>query len=127
MAPLLIQLAAIATSLVLVLPPGWCAVWAQHDVLQRQTIKKTCCHSAGENRPCEAPGTPADPPSGKCCCSWDATVPNEPVKVADAASSPLLIVAEAAIKPLGQVSGIADNPLDLSGPRLHVLHCVWRC
>lgn len=126
MRSLLVPALTLATSLVLALPPGWCGAWMQHDAAQSQPVMKTCCHPAADSQPCEAPGTPTDPPAGKCCCSWDATVPNEPVRPADAASLPLAIVAEQATEPFGQVSGIAD-PLDLAGPRLHVLHCVWRC
>ena len=127
MAPFLTRLATVATSLVLALPPGWCAVWTQHGVPQPQPVKISCCHRAKESQPCKAPDSPTDGPSGKCCCSWEATVPNEPVKVADAGVLLLMSLAEKTTGSVGQVGVNADNPLDFSGPRLHVLHCVWRC
>src|SRR5262245_36771913 len=109
MVPFLSQLAAIATCLVLALPPGWCAVLTRHG--GPQPAKKSCCHPDEESRPCEGPRPPAAP-MGKCCCAWDATVPNDPVKVPDGGTLPLLIVAENAMETLGRLIGVCDSPLD---------------
>src|SRR5690242_15489973 len=79
MRPALLQLVAVASSLVLALPPGWCCPPVRHLRAEAAPAPATCCHRAAPTRPADPEPLPA-PPKAECCCQWDATVPEQPVQ-----------------------------------------------
>jgi hypothetical protein len=120
------QLVAIATSLVLVLPPGFCGVLVRQRNDEAIPVKASCCHRTPPDHPSDLKKAPAKP-SFQCCCARDARLVEEPVQQTDAPNLVLPVANDHALV-LGSVAGGELAPaLDYSGPRLHVLHCVWRC
>src|SRR5262245_29823616 len=78
---LLQQFVAVATSLILALPPGSCSVFQPHDRDDSRPTTK-CCHQTSPNTPCDSEKTPAQP-SVKCCCVQDAPLPQKAVEPTD--------------------------------------------
>lgn len=117
------QLVALATSLVLALPPGWCSGLMQHEPAQSAPVKATCCH---QDKPCDSQEAPARP-TIECCCSWDATAPEKSVQPTDTPTPALPVVVAGRTPNLGCLAGESVIAPFHSGPRLHVLQCVWRC
>jgi hypothetical protein len=115
------QVAAVVTSLILALPPGWCGGFTRPE----KPAKSSCCH-AGDRLPCHSPDSPVAP-GGKCCCWWDATTPNEPVRLGNTVALAVSIVGEKLAHQIDRSVAIEQLPIYRSGPPLHVLHCVWRC
>jgi hypothetical protein len=117
------QLVVVATSFVLVLPTGWCSGLMQHSQSLPAPTKAICCH---HDRSCDPQEVPAKA-AIECCCSWQATVPQKSAPQADASSGlalPLVVDLTPDLSGLAAESII--HPFH-SGPRLHVLQCVWRC
>jgi hypothetical protein len=122
------QFVAIATSVLLALPPGSCWVLQRFERDDRSPVQAECCctptDAATQSQP--TPEAPV-PPRVKCCCAQDAPLPEKSVKPFDvslsfAALSDLFVFAPEA----GAEDAAAISPLS-SNPRLHVLQCVWRC
>jgi hypothetical protein len=121
----LIQLVAVASSLVLAFPPGWCSGFMRHDRAEPAPAQATCCHRTAHEQPCESKEAPADP-RVECCCARDVALPERSVQPTDIIALPL--VADSPLADLGlPVRGEAADAPFRSGPRLHVLQCVWRC
>lgn len=123
---LLHQLLAVATSLILALPPGSCSAFVRND--RADPVKKvSCCHETAHNRPCSSENYPSMP-SVKCCCERDAALPENSVQPTESLDLSLANVANHVPTNVGTLLGshaavIAAN----SGPRLQVLLCVWHC
>jgi hypothetical protein len=120
---LFVKLAAVASSFVLALPPGWCSGLMQHDQAKPAPAKAVCCH---EDNPCDSQEAPAEP-TIECCCSWEATVPEKSGQLTDAASLGLPLVVAGFTPDLDWLASESVIAPFHSGPRLHVLQCVWRC
>lgn len=120
---LFVQLLAVATSLVLALPPNWCTGLMQHDQAKPAPAKTTCCH---QGQPCDPQEAPAKP-TIDCCCSWHGTVPEKSVQPTDAPSLALPVIVAGVASDLDRIAGESIIAPFHSGPRLHVLQCVWRC
>ena len=126
MQPALFQLVAVATSLVLALPPGWCCIPVSQGRTPAVPEPARCCHrTAPSGLP--QPEEPPARPTAECCCQRDATVPEQPVQPTGPAAlaMPLPTDAPALVARPGRAdsAGIPRPP----DPRLHVLQCVWRC
>ena len=122
----LLQLVAVATSFILALPPGWCR--AMHkDQTSSVPAKAPCCQGATTHEPSDSGNAPTQP-SVECCCSQNTTLPEKPVELTETSGLGLPLLAENVIPDLGlrsldeAIVAFAD-----SGPRLHILQCVWRC
>lgn len=128
MHPLLLRLVAVASSLVLALPPGWCSGFMRHEraAPTPAPAPTTCCHHTAKGQPSE-PEQPPAPPTVECCCQRDATVPEKSVQPTDAPALVLPLVVELPAEIGGQARCEAAGVLVPPGPRLHVLQCVWRC
>ena len=120
---LFLQLVAVATSLVLALPPGWCSGLMRHEQAESVPAKATCCHL---DQPCDSQEAPVTP-TVECCCSWDATVPEKSVQPSETPNFVLPLVIAGFTPDLGCLAGESLIAPFYSGPRLHVLQCVWRC
>ena len=127
---LLLQIVALASSVLLTLPVGWCNRSAALTAADHPSVP-SCCSSAcagTESRHLEGAAVPRGPlPAEDCCCQWEATVPQKTLP-AEADSGLLLPTAFALAghAPGPRVVAVTTSP-NRSGPRLHVLHCVWRC
>lgn len=123
----LLQLVALASSVVLALPPGWCSGFMRHDRAEPAPVQTTCCQRTAHDKPSEQEETPVDS-SVQCCCERDATLPEKSVQPTDTPALALPLVAGAILADLSRNAGgeAAETPFP-SGPRLHVLQCVWRC
>jgi hypothetical protein len=121
----LFRLVAVASSLVLALPPGWCGV--MHGRAEPAPVQPTCCHGTAHERPSESKEAPADSPV-ECCCARDVGLPERPVQPTDILALTLPPVADGPLADLGLPGrGAAAAAPTRSGPRLHVLQRVWRC
>src|ERR1700722_284682 len=121
------QFVAVVTSLVLALPPGSCGVFQRHDLAGSIPPKAEGCHRTTPNPPCDSRNVPARP-SIKCCCAQDATLPAKSVKPTSPLNWAYFVIADPLSADLAFLLGgeTAITPIR-SGPRLHVLQCVWRC
>lgn len=125
---LLYQLIAIATSLVLAVPPGSCGGFMQHGGAGSAPVKQaSCCHETAPERPCNSGNSPSKP-SVKCCCERDVALPEKSAQTTDSLDVAFAIVADHVPMNVGTLlsSHAAVFPVH-SGPRLQILLCVWRC
>lgn len=123
------QFVAVATSLVLALPPGSCSGFQRHDRAESAPVKKaSCCHETTPNRPCDSGNVPAQPTTVKCCCAQDAALPAKSVQPTSPLNLAFFVVADPLSPDLATLLGgeTAITPIR-PNPRLHVLQCVWRC
>src|SRR5262245_5409185 len=114
-----LQLAAVLSSFLLVLPPGWCA-GVTHPGHATSAASVTCCHSEQPSKTAPCPASP----TVRCCCHHDLATPKRLVWLApvDTAVQPLFLDAPT------EVAGRSGSPISIHpGPRLHLLQCVWRC
>ncbi len=126
------QLIAVATTLLLASPPGFCSVFAPHSSATRQASERVspapsarCCRSCPVDAPSDSREQPAE--SGwRCCCARDAQLPQKPVPAPDSVEATAFVTLDVLIEcsSLTVPAGYLPVP---SGPRLHVLLCVWRC
>jgi hypothetical protein len=143
----LLRSLALAGSLVLALPQGWCcmvAIWPSKTAPLTQGQEPAapveagaCCPCCGHQAapPCGSPGTtgPTDKPSaplkGTCCCSdrHATRPPSFSLEQADAkvraALPPLVSVPPASTASGGAAIAVTHPPT--YHPR--VLNCVWLC
>jgi hypothetical protein len=109
----------------LAFPPGWCCGLLQHDMAEAAPTKTECCqHSAPEQPGDEVPTTP----DAECCCSHEAAIPAKATEPTDTPNVVLFTVSDLGDLDLGSERGF-DSAVLLydSGPKLHVLQCVWLC
>ena len=132
MGRLLFQLIAVATSLILASPPGFCSI-----VVPRKAAaiaKSTVVPRLSSVRRCRS--CPVEDQSGQrqipnesawhCCCSLDPRLPHKPVPTPDAPVAVVAFTCHNASDP--QLLCVPDRQSPTpSGPRRHVLLCVWRC
>ena len=122
------HLIAVATSLILALPPGSCSLFVPHDRADSAPANKaSCCHDEAPTPPCESGNSPSKP-SVKCCCVRDAALPEKSVQPTETHEMALALVAD--YVPLDSeslVSGVKGFKPFPPGPRLQILLCVWRC
>jgi len=109
-----LQLVGIVSAIALILPPGWCSASMQHD--RAEPVPTTCCHPTQDQAPAG--------PTVECCCSRATTLPEKSVQVT---GTPDLAPASVADVPVSDFEEQASETPFRSGPRLHVLKCVWRC
>jgi hypothetical protein len=123
----------LATSLVLVLPPGWCRfvclpIIRSAKAESPQSHGGCCdlCHRQDREEP--APEPPKPPPPSRCCCyELDWLKPTPPKKI----EADLSLAAY--LTPMHDLPPRAVRPdglgLSLPGPSppLHILKCVWLC
>ncbi|MEX1027933.1 MAG: hypothetical protein WD049_07995 [Candidatus Paceibacterota bacterium] len=123
---LLLQFAALTSSFLLTLPPGWCG-GDTHEQLGSAPAEAVCCHQTGHDRSSESQGSPVRP-TVDCCCSWDATVTQKGAELSDSSSLAIGCTDADFTTNVGSVkaSETVTKPFR-SGPRLHVLKCLWRC
>jgi hypothetical protein len=126
MQPALFQLVAVATSLLLALPPGWCCTPIRQDRTPASPEPARCCHQTAADRPPQ-PEQPPARPNAECCCQRDATVPEQPVQPTGPAALVLPLLADAPTLLAGPGHGDTVGIPRPPDPRLHVLQCVWRC
>jgi hypothetical protein len=126
MNPLLQQLVAVAGSLVLAIPPGWCCGSVPSVPADSAPVRSTCCHHAAKNLPTKSK-QPLAPPTVQCCCQRDATAPEKSTTISDATVMVVPLIVSVPGDPDGQAWCAKESILHLPGPRLHVLQCVWRC
>jgi hypothetical protein len=123
---LLQQLVAIAGSLILAIPPGWCCGSLPVVPADFTPVRSTCCHHTTKNRPNQSK-PPVAPPTIKCCCQRDATAPEKSIPKAEAAALVVALLVNMPGDLDAQACWATESILHLPGPRLHVLQCVWRC
>ena len=122
----IVQLVAVAASLVLALPPGWCSGLMRRNTAELTPAKAACCHRTGDHQPSGSQKAPTKP-ALECCCAWQATVPENSVQPGDTPAPALpLVVADVPPVRVWLVGESVIAPFHC-GPRLHVLQCVWRC
>ena len=128
MNPLLHQLIAVATTLILALPPGSCGDFVQHDRTDSAPVKKvSCCHETSHKRPCNSGNFPSKT-SVKCCCERDAALPEKSAHPTDSLGLAFTVVADHREWHLDNLLGGRAAVIPArSGPRLQILLCVWRC
>src|SRR6266702_4723916 len=72
------SLVAVATSVILALPPGACSVFLRHARADSSApVKSSCCHKSAPAAPCHPAKAPARP-NLKCCCAHDDALPDKP-------------------------------------------------
>ncbi|MFG0335292.1 MAG: hypothetical protein ACF8TS_18185 [Maioricimonas sp. JB049] len=118
-----LQFVALAGSFLLVLPPGWCGAFVGGDRADSAAI--TCCRTGPVSTPDEAPAAP----ESDCCCDRAATPASRVTSPSDllAAALPLVSVVDLMPKPGPQCLRLSTEGVLRSGPRRHVLQCVWLC
>lgn len=123
----LLKLVAVASSLVLALPPGWCSGFMRHEGAVPAPAKTACCHQTAKDQPSGSKQPPAAP-AVECCCQREATVPEKSAQPTEVSSLALPLVADDALADLSVLArGEAAAAPFRSGPRPHALQCVWRC
>src|SRR5262245_40479979 len=102
MSRLVMRLLVLATSLLLALPPGWCATLPSHRTAPPPP-KASCCCSCKPTASSEHPNPkPTPPPPVKTCCRADLTVPPTlQFDVRDLAVCPMFTAADNAVDGLG--------------------------
>jgi hypothetical protein len=133
----LTNLVAIAASLLLALPPGWCCWSASATgreparLVDAQSIPQShsCCqHHKAAKTPKQSPATPRLPmhPGQSACCVPQHVVPAK-------ASPASILFAPPIVLPF---AAFAASPIELAlspiwfvvhSPPLNILHCVWLC
>ncbi len=120
------QLVAVATTLVLALPPGFCGGLQRQSRAETKPVKASCCHRTVPNHPSDSTKAPAQP-DFPCCCSRDARLVEKPVQQTDAPYLSLPVAEDYSLVLCFVAAGDLASAPHHFGPRLHVLHCVWRC
>lgn len=123
---LLLQLVAHVSSVLLVLPAGWCN-GLDNAQAGSASAKPTCCHRSQHSEPAPSQKIPLEP-AARCCCDWDATLPEKSLPPDEVSSPALFAVADLSFS--NAALPMRDKVLDFpraSGPPLHVLQCVWLC
>lgn|GEM_PF-1486663 len=149
-----LSLATFACCLSLALPPGWCCMLAPAGPGQAgaadqaatqaddstPVARRSCCHR-GVTGPHTGPVPvvavtlmqpvggcvhQSDTPQVRCCCTRDAVVREQAVKVA-VDILPVAQVAEAEPLPVATRCFPAQRVFPPPGLALHVLQCVWLC
>lgn len=132
MGRLFFQLIAVATSLILASPPGFCSI-----VVPRKSAavtKSTIVPRLASVRRCRS--CPVEDQSGQrqipaesgwhCCCSLEPRLTQKPVPPPDAPAAVLAVTCDDASDLQWVRVADIESPTP-SGPRRHVLLCVWRC
>lgn len=121
------QLLAVATSLVLALPPGSCGVFRHQEQAEPAPVKVSCCHTTVPGHPCDSSQSPSRP-SVKCCCTYDATLPEKSAPPTNSVASAFIVAVDSRPLNVGRQNITATDFAPLpSGPPLQILLCVWRC
>jgi hypothetical protein len=114
----------LASSLLLVLPRGWCCIFAALGA-KVTPAKGCCCHPEG-------PADPAVPPQPRpvkyCPCAERNTVAPEHPELPSA--DVLLCVGMTDLPPPRPLVLALDRPRSswlAHPPPLHLLHCAWLC
>jgi hypothetical protein len=125
----LTKIVAVVMSLILALPQGFCCVTTLPERPADPVPMKnsSCCHQAPPKEQKSPPQAPREQ-KGKCCCTWDTSIPEKQDNTNDSQS---LIEAAFIVDFVGSHVSTPSvtatvTPL-LFGPRLHVLQCIWRC
>lgn len=123
---------ALAVSLFLALPPGWCcsAVAAFAFSSSEEAAKKSCCccvetpAQTPAQSPAKAP--PVDPCSSPCCERLPTLLVAAYDGVQDFAAPIMVAVIE--FPPPPAVESVSPFvPVDDSSPPLRILLCTWLC
>lgn len=121
------QLLAVATSLILALPPGSCGVFRHQDRAETAPVKASCCHTTTSDRPCDSDKAPSQP-SVKCCCAYDATLPEKSAQPTNSIDSAFVVAVDSlSLNGGSQVMAVTELAPLPAGPPLQILLCVWRC
>ena len=141
-----VQYLALASSVFLVLPEGWCCALLGNQAQTTNSQAKSntsdvpettgeccpCCHRSNELAPKQIP-SPVVPPSGPakslCACSdREATLPNTTsVEQVDASFILFLLPLDAMANGTGLRVALVARDRSPPHPALHVLHCLWLC
>lgn len=124
---------ALACSLLVALPPGWCCIRPsgccnRASAQAGKSIPEPCAGCcAGKHAPIDSPQPePAKAPA-RCCCEHNYTPPPAP----DDTDADLAVFAglPAALADLADDQVVGDDSLILHvhSPPLRLLLCVWRC
>ena len=124
--PTAVRSLMLASSLLLVLPPGWCCL------LPRAAAPKNelppCCRPCCDGAKHSEPVTPAPLPPGRCPCSDRQSIAPDVAKLVLAVP---FLTAPAPALDLAVSPVAVDDLLLASGPSLdlslHLVHCVWLC
>jgi len=115
----------LASSLILVLPRGWCCIFAALAAKQAAPAPRSCCSGGGED-----PAPPEDPrpqPAKRCMCAGrDTVLPHQPELPT---AEPLAFAAAPALPAPAPFAPLFLPPLKFSfaQPPLQALNCVWLC
>ena len=120
------RLIVVATSLVLALPPGFCGGLLRASRADTTPVKASCCQRTAPDHSSDSKKAPAQP-GFPCCCSRDARLVEKPIQQTDAPNLVLPAADNYALVVGFVAGGEWASPFDNFDPRLHVLHCVWRC
>ena len=154
MTTLLVKFVASASTLMLLLPAGWCRGWdccqtkatsvavstesSATDALAADThhSRGSCCqkHAAtapehSENLTVEyVRATSPAHSTANCCCTQGKQATDKVAAANDLLVSPLATIAPAVAIERDQLplAAVVVSPCD-AGPPLRILHCVWRC
>jgi hypothetical protein len=119
---------ALASALVLALPPGWCGqlTAAGHEA---EPAPITCCHGQAAPTDSQLPA----PAASECCCSQPAVMAEKMASSSNHQhSSPIdqalpVALSDAGQATVGSTFSEPVSPQSAAGLRLHALLGVWRC
>ncbi len=128
-----VRILALACSLLLALPPGWCCVLKAYTLGQvgkkTQQICESCCHNqpAKDSKPNPSPPSPRP---GKCPCDDR----NSTSADSTSAKSDCAVALPAVCDPAGSLMHLPAIGVELpiayhsfSNASLHLIHCIWLC
>ena len=152
MTTLLAQFVSMASMLALLLPPGWCSgavccqmarpasLQVEHALHASNSDSgpensdashKSCCLQkatlSDSQAECHLTPSSASHAANECCCTL--TVDSD-YAITPEKSNPPLSNTTAAVMAVEQgllIPSVETDLPSIAGPRLHLLHCVWRC
>ena len=122
------RLLMLSCSLLLVLPPGWCCIFAVQTVREDSTKTDPCCPSCcgKSNTSTPTPSPAPDKPTRCPCADRQSTAPDTAKAFAvDLSVVAVLLVVDRTPTEFPASAPAATPPFLFSSPQL--LHCVWLC
>ncbi|WP_166827140.1 hypothetical protein [Thalassoroseus pseudoceratinae] len=107
------------------MPAGWCCVPTVSETSSELVGQASCCrHDSSQPTSDDQPVLP----DSDCCCIHDATVPQDSTVLVDSVTDVAFVSVSLDTPGRGDDHPVnAIGPVLQSGPRSHVLQCVWLC
>lgn len=122
------RLLMLSCSLLLVLPPGWCCIFAirtvRNDLTKTAPSCPSCCGKSHTSTPSPSPAP--DRPVRCPCADRQSTAPdNAKAFTVDLSVVAVLPFLDDVLTELSVIAPAATHPYLSSSPQ--ILHCVWLC